>query len=316
MSSSHDFVANAKHDLRHSAFCKVACFLGAVCLFFTLMGSLMLAFRAAELDVLTGWRMWLATDGPMPFPNFTISSTGPFQGVVCFAGFSLVPVVPCASQPNCQVVFASQFIATPPASPVVGPNNVQKSNFTVDCLLEQNNDTDLTVFVGGDRSVYALGQQLGERIGIQVPATSQAWIAVRKEILHPDSGDQVEIWRTSVQYPVPIHHSSETTRISVIVNDFIIQHFQQEDQYTGFMALGDMGGLMMVFFALYRMGMFFVGFVLANDSRSLQSGEAAGQTAAAARAERSPLLASGGDGARQRSSYQSADGDDNASQQL
>jgi hypothetical protein len=312
MSSSNEFVSNAKHDLRHSAYCKVACFLGAVCLFFTLMGSLMLAFRAAELDVLTGWRMWLATDGPMPFPNFTISSTGAFQGVTCFAGNQPVPVVACANHQNCQVVAAAGFIAMPPTTPIVGPQSVQTSNFSVDCLLEQDNVTDLTVLVGGDQSVYALGQQLGERIGIQVPASSQAWIAVRKEVLHPDSGDEVVVWRTSTQYPVPIHHNSQTTRVTVIVNDFIITHFEQEDGYTGFMALGDMGGLMMVFFALYRMGMFFVGFVLPNDSRSLVSGGESGQSASAAAAERSPLLASD-TGVRQRSSYQSADGDDNAS---
>ena len=56
--------------------------------------------------------------------------------------------------------------------------------------------------------------------------------------------------------------------------------------YTGFMAIGDIGGLAVFLYLVWRYAMFVVGFLVVNDSRSL----ACGSTSASEAAERQPIL--------------------------
>jgi hypothetical protein len=74
--------------------------------------------------------------------------------------------------------------------------------------------------------------------------------------------------------------------VSVIIESFGVEHYEQRSVYNGWMAMGDVGGFAFFLLILHTIVMLGVGVFLANDSRFLHS---SGQEMGSA-AEQSPLI--------------------------
>ena len=148
----------------------------------------------------------------------------------------------------------------------------------------QQNSTDITVHVGADEK-FAEDVHAGSPLGALVPGGTVALVTVEAVSVQPDASDAFTLWKTNVQYPEPTVMVPDATRLIVVMNSFIVQNYQQVDEYTGFMATADMGGLAVFLYMIYAYLMFLVGFVVPNDSVVL-----GGRNSKAAQAEREPIL--------------------------
>ena len=149
---------------------------------------------------------------------------------------------------------------------------------------------------------------------MRLPVGPTNYITLSKELFEPDGYDPVASFRRR-QSIVDNTVSRDTFVFKVIIDDFIVRNYQQTDLYTGWMALGDMGGIFyfnfnffffflilfyfffnqkkgiaVVLIGIHMYVMFIVGQVLPNNSAILNSSSSSSSSSSASNDETRSLL--------------------------
>jgi len=220
-------------------------------------------------------RFHFHTDGIDQITNFS-----------CTFRQSPVPSGPCASFPGHPTPSLSTCIAVY-GDQIQIPNDVpEQFGLGVDCnITTSGNDPQIGQMIGwnldGHQGFFAGPDP---RFSTWIHPTDNSFILLQKGVLHIN-GHQVDEWGRALQY-----FSSASTpgffRVHTILLGFGQFNLQPKNIYTGWQAVGDIGGFAFFMVCLHTLAMIIIGIVFANTSSFLKSTNTSSQSA---RNEYSPV---------------------------
>jgi len=112
---------------------------------------------------------------------------------------------------------------------------------------------------------HAIGE--GSIASVWIAPTNSAWVLLNNDKLQWN-GVEYNDWRRRLVY-----HSSESTpgvyRVATIIDSYFVSHIESADSYTGWMALGEVGGFGFFMVILQGILMLGFGFCFTNNSKFL-----------------------------------------------
>jgi hypothetical protein len=108
-----------------------------------------------------------------------------------------------------------------------------------------------------------------------IAPNNNAWVLLTKRFWVEPSGNTIEEWERDLLY-----HSTQSSpgnyTVLLVIDDFTVATvLSRENYYTGFMAVGDIGGTAFFLVLVHTIAMMLVGCVIPNDSVFL-NGSASG----------------------------------------
>jgi len=104
--------------------------------------------------------------------------------------------------------------------------------------------------------------------GTWFSADNAAWIMLEKAF-YTSSGQVLTMWDQTLLY-----HSTVAPpgvyNVSVILGSYMVQHWDQENMYNGWMSTGDVGGFAFFCIMIHTILMALVGIALDNNSTLLK----------------------------------------------
>jgi len=98
-----------------------------------------------------------------------------------------------------------------------------------------------------------------------------SWVNLKKRIVSLN-GKGADAWEAQLQYhslPNSNGATGGTFDVTVHIRDFVVDHYDQKDNYNGWQALGSIGGFAFFLVILHTLVMLLVGIFLDNNSRFL-----------------------------------------------
>jgi len=248
-------------DLKESNYFRIWLLIWLACfvIFFVAFG--VLAERSRIAATIGSQTTSVQHEDKIHFPRFHIRHQAS-PSVACFFENLHVPTRKCTeNDPTCITVLADTFIAVD-----------QRYNYTTRRIL--CNVTTANPGVGVDGLLaWELEQasNWGPNMGasLWIAPNEAAWILLTKDIVH-GTGGRAERWERYLLYHSTLSHPA-SYQITVLIDSFDVDIITLHDNpYTGWMALGDMGGVAFFLLILHTIVMIVVGVFFTNSSSFLK----------------------------------------------
>jgi len=106
---------------------------------------------------------------------------------------------------------------------------------------------------------------------IQVDSKKAATIFLTKTLFETAAGPVLTFWNPTL-YQMPLHENItyyDAIEIAISVFDFTVTHYLEYNNYVGWQAYADIGGILFASYTFHAIFMFIIGLFLQNDSRLL-----------------------------------------------
>jgi len=291
------FFANIRaivDDIKHSWYFRVYGFFWIFFAIFTFAVLIILGQQSTAAQNEPTFLFWRENATSINFPRFHFRINNLVdtfnQSVVCSFNGQILATVPCSSWKGtthplnrCQAVAAENTIAE---------NQYRKfEERRIFCSFTTNYQTATT-----DNLMVSFELE-GEHIAnfganayssMWLAPNNNTWILLNKGYITFFGHPEREEWERELVY-----HSTVSQpgfyQVSILINRFWVVHGEQSDQYTGWMALGEIGGFGYFFLLLHTLVMMLAGICLNNDTKFL-SGDGHGITADSTKEERANML--------------------------
>jgi len=250
-------------DLKESNYFRIWLVLWLVCLVLFFVAFGILAERSRLAAVIGAQTVSVQREDKIQFPRFHVRYTHPLA-VQCTYGDRIVPTRNCQSSDNtCVTVLADEFWA------LNIPRNWSSGRIVCNVLTANITGEDHLIAWELEGST-AWGPNEGASIWIGPNAA--AWVLITKDVVqYPGSRSSVK-WERVLLYHSSLWHSGNYS-VSVVMDSFDVDTITTHDNpYTGWMALGDMGGVAFFLVILHTIVMTVVGLLFANTSSFLKPG--------------------------------------------
>jgi len=262
------------HDLKHSWYFRIYALFWLVFALAVLSCLIILGQKSTkdlkEKDI----RVWVENATSVAFPQFHFRvGGGENQQILsynCWHSLSPIQTQPCSNGSplrscfavNSSLIFAHNNYVSEQLEDERIYCNITTINATGDTLLAfEIEGTNIAVYGGNS---YA---------SVWVAPNAFAWVMLQKSIYTPSSGPVLTEWERTLLY-----HDDEIAgvgqfTIAVIIGSFAVQHWDQIDSYTGWMAAGDIGGFSFLCIIVHTILMILIGICMPNDSIFLKKTE-------------------------------------------
>jgi len=252
-------------DLKTSWYFRIWGFLWCVTLLLTFQALISLSLRSSEAERNKSLVFWIENATELEFPRFRIAfhedevgqtfTSAPF----CEHGKGpLLITLPCdktLDRSKCFVVSTDgQYVQNTPEA------RRGASRITCTFNTTATNTTGRNVVLS-----WNFENATSPSIFFEPRASPGAWILLKK----------IEIGTTGVSHweKELVYHSMVSTPgsyvVSAVIDSFRVEHFDIEDTYNGFMAVGEIGGFGFFMVFLHTFLMILLGFCFDNNSKFL-----------------------------------------------
>jgi len=288
-----DNVKAILEDFKGSWYFRVWGSLWGVCAVMVFVVLILLGGRSDRAGQEKEWRFWIENASSITFPkfHFRIMEDGQTfirSTMVCsHSGMTLHNQQCLNGDPGMTTCFAlGDSIVSNALTAFDNGNNRIDCKMNTTATLPTQNLMMAWEIEGGT------GSMGGTSDTVYVQPNNMAWILLQKTIIQPlnvpGASNGYEAWNKDLVY-----HSSEANpgfyQISVILNNFRVDHIEQVDGYNGWMALGGIGGFAFFMLILHTLIMIVVGIFLTNDSKFLRGG-ASSYSGGGFDSERTPIM--------------------------
>jgi len=274
------FFANVRaiiDDIKHSWYFRIYAFFWLFFAVFTFAVLIILGEQSTRAQSEPTFLFWRENATSINFPrfHFRVANTADTfnQSVVCTFNGQTLQTVPCVSRrtgnaeptSRCQAVVAENVIA----------ENQVRFHFNerrIHCRFT----TSYQSVVTDNLLIYF--ELEGEHIAnfganaysaMMIAPNNNTWILLDKSYITFAGKPEREEWERELVY-----HSTVSQpgfyQISLIINRFWVIHGEQTVKFTGWMALGEIGGFGYFLFLLHTLVMILAGIFFNNDARSLK----------------------------------------------
>jgi len=254
-----DTLRTIKDDLLTSWYFRIWFLLWIVCAITVFVCMGFVSHRSSQELREPSYRVWYQNASDIHYPDYQISAqslANTFISLTCSSDNGLpVQIKDCnrSGDPRwCKTVMASQFKNTYGRINCVIQTNPDEK---VEHLLEWyplSNGTDVTPLPATN---------------IWFGPNNNAWVMLEKTVESKDGH-----WNT-VWHPTLLYHSTlsivGTYRLTTLIQNTKVIHFDIADWYNGWEALGIIGGYTFSLFILHKIAMVIVGILLTNNSTFL-----------------------------------------------
>jgi len=298
MTISQSFDA-LKSDLRSSWYFRVWAlgFLIICCAY--LAGVIHISSIATVRSAKQNLRTWFSREQSLAFPDFFVSISP--DGIMAGESFASttcqhdgILLTPAACQggenphgpprghtppPNtCYNFFFSGVMAMAPqwnnsnGSPMPPSNQATQNTIVCDFKVSTVNFSSAYDIVFGVK--YGdVGRALNGENGMYIQSNQGTWVYLNALLFWEQNGTANTLWNSNLQYHSDMSHAfmqGYDFQVTTTIASFFVQNFQVEDDLDSWTVLALFGGLWIgLYFFVFKIFMFFVGFCLANDSKFL-----------------------------------------------
>jgi len=274
MGATTDNFHRISHDLRNSWWFRHWALLWLVGFILTLVALGVLGKKAEVAGSDLDYHVWFENATQLYFPRFHFRIPGDgfgitFTGKKCMHNGLSLSTVPCEEWEG-QVPSLSTCFALPVEN-IYATNewNAPETDPRIDCFLNTtgnpNNTEDALIALELEGPNHADGGN--SYASVWIAPNDRAWVLLFNSKLTYHKRTYEEWFRKLV------YHSTVSNpgmyHVEVILSSFFIRHVEQADSYTGWRALGDVGGFAFFMLLLQSMIMLIVGFCFKNDSKFL-----------------------------------------------
>jgi len=217
--------------------------------------------------------VWRENVSTMSFPRFHFRSDpeNTFLDYQCFHEKRGLLPEKCQMWNGIQPPISTCFAIS--GSDITIPNNMSLStdHQRINCNILTNGSivgNTLIAFELEGANVIAYGGN--SYASIWMTANGNSWVMLEKATFQPVSGPTLTEWHRTLMY-----HSSLSIpgfyNVSIIIGSFNVLHWEQVNNYTGFMGLGDVGGFAFFMLILHTICMIVLGIFLDNNSNFLRN---------------------------------------------
>jgi len=246
-------------DLKSSWYFRIWFVLWLTCFLAGFSALIILGKRSETAAAHESWRTWIQTETGIEYPSFCLRTsrdevTNQLGEVSCNFNGLLIPTSNCDDgtiREKCVQLNMEGDIATKTT------NNLQ-------CTFGFNVSTDADKVIGFE---IVKDREFGVAF-TWIQPNANAWILLTKNIIEPKHGKSINMWGRQLLY----HSSVFTTNqfaLDIKMDAFLVFHFEENDYYTGWMAIGDIGGVGFFLVILHTIVMIVVGLFMENTSKFL-----------------------------------------------
>jgi len=282
-------------DIKHSWYFRVYGFFWIFFAIFTFAVLIVLGQQSTEAQNEPTFHFWRENATRINFPRFHFRINNLVdtfnQSVVCTFNGQTLATVPCDTWKGhnhpitrCQAVSAENVIA----------ENQARFNFDerrIFCRFATNyqsgvTDNLLVSFELEGQNIANFGANAYSSVWIA--PNNNTWILLDKAYITFWGQPELEEWDRELVYHSTISQPG-FYQVSIIINRFWIVHGEQSDRYTGWMALGEIGGFGYFLLLLHALVMIVTGVCLNNDAKFL-SGDVHAVSSDSTKEERAAML--------------------------
>eukprot|EP01118_Nematostelium_gracile_P001329 TRINITY_DN1136_c0_g1_i1.p1 TRINITY_DN1136_c0_g1~~TRINITY_DN1136_c0_g1_i1.p1 ORF type:complete len:302 (-),score=64.16 TRINITY_DN1136_c0_g1_i1:80-985(-) len=209
------------------------------------------------------FQFWVENTTSLAFPKYFVYGLNKsISDTDCRFKGQPIMATPCQHAPNCWNFDGSSVTAQHIYGDI--ESRTIRCTFTTDVTTP----TNISQMIGFGLEARTVGPN--NFLGIYIAPNNNSWIYLSPDVIQR-SGEGVENdWERRLVY-----HSTfsvpRTYMVSISIERFLLLHADQTDKYSGWMAVGEIGGYAFFAVLLHKLVMILVGFVLENNSKSLST---------------------------------------------
>jgi len=294
------FFANVRtiiDDIRHSWYFRIYSALWLFCAVFTFAVLIILGQQSTEAQKEPTFQFWRENATQINFPRFHFFISSPTdsfnQSVACTINGQPLQTIPCTwrgrTEPTnrCQAVLAENVVVENQWSHSIERRRIQCA-FTTNHASVSLDNLFVEFRLEGEHIAHFGANSYSSLL---LAPNNNSWILLKKDYITFYGHPEREEWERELVYHSTVSQPG-IYRVSVIINHFRIIHGEQTDVFTGWMAIGEIGGFGYFLLLLHTLVIILIGICFNNDAKFLQGGESSYQSVAdgTSREERSAML--------------------------
>jgi hypothetical protein len=274
-----DNIDKIRQDFAHSWYFRIWALLWLVCAIVFLVAFGMLSARSAIAATRGEQAVFVTQQNAMQFPRVDFHTISPMYFLSFNCSYAHHPIqterCPDGSDPKlCFSVRGDLMTAHP------GTNQTDAlSSRSILCTIHTSTVT------GPHDDLISMSLEHAQAFGwnafprLWIAPNNNAWVLLTKRYWVEPNGNVIEEWERDLLY-----HSTQSSpgnyTIRLVIDDFNVETvIARENYYTGFMAIGDIGGVAFFLVLLHTLAMTIVGCVIPNDSVFLSGDASSSQKA-------------------------------------
>jgi len=275
----------AVDDFKSGWYFRVWCLIWLVCAVVAFAALIELGKQSSERSKERDWNTWMENATQMTFPNFRFKFSHETQinetfltNPICSHLGTAIPVGTCSDHPTdmlrCFSVMADTIT-------IINSVNSPPGDERIVCDFGTNTSPNITDQLIGwelESSVVRLGRHNYDSMLWLAPRKEPGmWVLMRKGFYSPLLGTIIPTQDYAHPFweKTSLSHSSVYTpgkyHVEIILSTFRVIHNEQMGAFTGWMAVGSIGGFAFWMLILHVIVMILVGFFFNNESRFLNA---------------------------------------------
>lgn len=258
-------------DLKQSWYFRAWFGLWVVCFIAWIVALGVTSHRAGQGTSEKDWRLWVENVTSMNWPTFSFHTSWDDEPTLSFVPNSLkcTQESTSASSHNLllQPKLCSQETQMDKCFSISTDVKAKPDKYGITYILCS---FDTIGLLNGENTL--IGFQIQESFGqpVWIAPTQDAWVLLSKAIFKPEGSAQIPFWSSKLVYHSSVDANQTSYKVAVIIDTFLVFHYDEYDFYTGLMNAADLGGFAYFLFLLMTVVMILVGIILDNDSSFLK----------------------------------------------
>jgi len=251
-----------KEDLKTSWYFRIWFVTWFICAIFVLVAMIINGARSDRAAKHEKWSFWIEHAKSIEYPNFALRTASDEKSnqigyAFCSLNGLIINTAACPDgKPRTQCVSFN----------MAGDYATREKNNLI-CMLQLNVTTDPDKMIGFE--ILKPANEYGIAF-TWIRPTANAWVLLTKSVVVDEKGGKKDSWGRQLIYHSSAH-SNTTFQIDIRMDTFSVFHWVEQDNYTGWMAVGDVGGFAFFLLILHTMVMWIVAIFIENNSRWLSS---------------------------------------------
>lgn len=251
-------------DLKTSWYFRIWFCTWFICAVFVFSALIINGGRSDEAMEHQGWAFWIEHATSIEYPNFAFRTaldeiSNEIGSVYCSLNGLVISTAQCndgSVRTKCVQLNMKGDYAKRDANNLV-------------CTVTYNVTTDPDQMIGFE--IMKPANEFGVAF-TWIRPNNNVWVLLTKNVVAGEKGDPRDYWGRQLVYHSTVSLPG-TFQVSILMDHFDVFHWVESDSYTGWMAVGDIGGFAFFLVILHTFVMWIVALFIENNSRYLRQGD-------------------------------------------